>query len=228
MTEQAIADRALVVLSGGQDSATCLAIAQHQHDEINTLSFMYGQKHSKELFYAKQLSEIAGSKDHKVLVVNQFKEIAQSSLLNHETPIDVPHINNEELPASFVPGRNFIFLGYAAIYAYTLGIHDIYTGVCQADFSGYPDCRSDTIDSIEKSLSLALDTHIKIHAPLMDMTKAEIVVTMYDLGKLDWYGATWTCYEGGTYPCGECPSCKLRAKGFAEAGLEDPFLVEEE
>lgn len=222
----------LVVLSGGQDSATCLAMAMEYGRPIHTVSFAYGQKHSVELNCAEFLSSKAGA-IHHIVPIDSFERVAVSSLI-HDGEINQPHPINNKLPASFVPGRNLIFLTLAAALAYGLGIREIWTGVCETDFSGYPDCREETIRSLRKTINLGFgmyddlewneDNLFKIVTPLMRMTKAETVKMMDQLGKLDWYRNTHTCYNGKYPPCGECPACKLRAKGFEQGGIKDPLV----
>lgn len=220
-------EAALIVLSGGQDSATCLALAKWQgFDPLYTISFDYGQRHRIELECAEKLAKRAGA-IHKVVPINTFEHIAVSRLLEKESDISEAHPIDGDLPASFVPGRNLIFLTFAAAYAYGLGIRKIFTGVCETDFSGYPDCRKQTIDALELAinLGLGLDQYIKIETPLMHITKAETIKKMQTYRCLDWYEDTHTCYNGQRPPCGKCPACKLREKGFEEAGVYDPLIT---
>jgi len=214
----------LVLLSGGQDSATCLALVFSQGMGITTVSFDYGQRHKVELEMAEKLSGLANAKAHYVLKVPTFTQLDSSALVNSVEEISTSHKINSSLPASFVPGRNYIFLGFAAALAYKLGINLIYTGVCQTDYSGYPDCRHQTILSIQDALRKSMDFDILvIRTPLMYKTKKETVLLMKDFSKLDWYRHTNTCYEGKRPACGICPACHLRIKGFKEAGIKDPL-----
>ena len=213
----------LVVLSGGQDSCTCLAWACARFDYIYTISFDYGQRHKVELECASKLSLLAHAKEHFEIPVFSLSYLGGSALVGGGD-ISSSHTINHDLPASFVPGRNYLFLGIAAAKAYHIGVQDLVTGVCQTDFSGYPDCRDTTIKSIQVSLNLALDSPIYIHTPLMWKTKAETVLMMQELDHLDWYKNTHTCYEGKKSPCLLCPACKLRAKGFKAAHIEDPLI----
>ena len=217
-------NKALIVLSGGQDSATCLALATTLHEEIYTISFDYGQRHKIELDCASELSFMAAAKQHFEVPISSLKYLGNSNLLNNTGDVNDSHDSNKNLPSSFVPGRNYIFLGLAAAKAFQLGIKDIYTGVCETDFSGYPDCRKNTINAIELSLSLAMDFDFKIHTPLMYKTKKETVLMMQELGKLDWYKFTHTCYNGENPPCMNCPACKIRQRGFEEANIIDPLI----
>ena len=217
----------LILLSGGQDSATCLAEACSEYDSVHTISFDYGQRHHRELECSKTLSNLAGVTSHTELKVSSLQLLGGSALIGDEGAINQSHPMNESVPASFVPGRNYIFLGLAAAKAYQLGIDHLITGVCQTDFSGYADCRDNSIKAIQVALSNCLSKDIYIHTPLMWKTKAETVLLMKNLGKLDWYQHTHTCYEGMYPPCRKCPACLLRAKGFREAGIEDPIFTKQ-
>lgn len=216
-------NKALVVFSGGQDSTTCLAWALERFDEVRTLTFDYGQRHRVEISQAAKVAKLAGV-NHEVMNIDLFKKMSENAL-THEREIDPG--DNKTLPSTFVPGRNLIFLSLACIKAFQLGISDVVTGVCQTDYSGYPDCRNDFIQSLQKSCSLALDTPMDVHTPLMFLTKAETVGMIHDLGKLDWLRESHTCYEGQRPACGTCPACKLRLKGFQETGFEDPLRYQD-
>ena len=135
----------------------------------------------------------------------------------------IVHTDNE-LPSTFVPGRNALFLTVAAMVAHQKKINVIYTGVCQTDYSGYPDCREDFIESQMTTINLAMASNITIETPLMHLTKADTVRLMHELGCLDWYAHTHTCYEGAVPACGQCPACKLRLKGFKDTKIKDPLL----
>ena len=214
---------AIVLLSGGQDSATCLAVASSTHSKIHCIAFNYNQRHIIELDYAKKLADHANA-TFQVIDARFLSQLSQSAMLNNSQ-----EIRHEEgqLPTTFVPGRNAFFLTIASAIAYEYKASVIYTGVCQTDYSGYPDCRNDFIESQEQTLSLAMDRPIKIETPLMVLTKSETVQLMQNLGKLSWYESTHTCYEGQRPACGQCPSCKLRLKGFSEAGISDPLKYEQ-
>lgn len=211
--------QALVVFSGGQDSTTCLAWALKNYDKVFALSFDYGQRHKVELDQAKKIC-LSHNIDHEIIPLDIFSNLSKNAL-THDLHIDPGDEN--QLPSTFVPGRNQIFLSIACIKAYQLGIKDVVTGVCQTDYSGYPDCRDEFIQSLAKTSSLAMDTPFTIHTPLMWKTKAETVLMMQDLGKLEWLKDSHTCYEGLRPACGKCPACLLRIKGFQEAGLKDPL-----
>ena len=219
-------EKAVVILSGGQDSVTCLAWAINKYgkENVETLSFDYGQRHKIELDVAKTVSEIAGVKN-TILPINTFKEIGNSALLE-EGDISANHNTDRNLPASFVPGRNLIFLTFTAAFAFKKNIKNIITGVCQTDFSGYFDCRNNTIKATNLSINLGMGYDFNIETPLMWLTKAETVELMNRLGKIEWLKHSHTCYEGKRPACGICPSCKLRIKGFQEAGVTDPIEYE--
>ncbi|MCK4501229.1 7-cyano-7-deazaguanine synthase QueC [Candidatus Babeliales bacterium] len=219
---------ALVVLSGGQDSATCAAWAHLNFKRVEFLTFNYGQRHVKEIDCAKKIAALFGGK-HTILDVPALMGNDTSGLTNKD--IDLNEIDERSgLPKSFVPGRNLIFLTQAAAIAISAGISNLVTGVCQTDFSGYPDCRHETILALEKAIylgneNLVRDEGFKIHTPLMYLTKEQTVKLAKTL-PLAWEALkeSWTCYEGGEKPCGVCPACELRIKGFKEAGEVDPAL----
>lgn len=218
-------DKVLVLLSGGQDSATCLAFAKENYKQVWTIAFNYNQRHYRELLASNLLSIMMDSEKHFVVNATAINQVATSALTQTEGDISASHEVNPELPSSFVPGRNLIFLSLAAAKAYGLGIKTLMTGVCQTDFSGYPDCRQEFITSAMKTITLALDSPITIEAPLMYVTKAETVKLMAEIGKLELYKYTHTCYEGQWPPCGKCPACELREKGFKQAGFIDPLTM---
>jgi 7-cyano-7-deazaguanine synthase len=214
--------RALVVLSGGQDSTTCLywAIDRFGQGNVTALTFDYGQRHRIELDCARNIAAKVGVPQFE-LPIDTFAALGGNSLA--DTDIDVVDGADGDLPNTFVPGRNLIFLTFAAAYAWQHGINDIVTGVAQTDYSGYPDCRQETIDSLSGTLRLGLDQAFTIHTPLMNLSKKETVLLATKLGAIEAMSLTHTCYEGQRPPCGQCPACVLRAKGFAEAGIEDPL-----
>lgn len=212
----------LILLSGGQDSTTSLYWAKNRFKEVTALFIDYRQRHRIEKESAIKVAHLA-STPIRVINTDIISDIGDSSLV---TAGDISNLHRTgKLPASFVPGRNLLFLTIAAMYAYKHNIHNIVTGVCQTDYSGYPDCRDITIKSMQISLSLAMEYDFIIHTPLMWKTKQETVKMAMSLpgcrSALAW---THTCYEGKVPPCGECPACKLRAKGFEEAGVKDPLI----
>jgi|SRR5690606_19893575 7-cyano-7-deazaguanine synthase len=213
---------AVVLFSGGQDSTTSLFWAKREFDHIEAVGFDYGQKHVVELEQARLIARNAGV-EFKVFDITGT--LQGSALTEHSADVNAPHSENPDLPASFVPARNALFLTIAAGYAYTRGIRDLVAGVCQTDYSGYPDCRREFIDSMERSLSLALDTQIVIHTPLMYLTKAETWKLANDLGVLeiirrdthtDYNGDRSTFNEWG-YGKLDNPASILRARGYEEA-----------
>jgi len=227
-------DCAIVIFSGGQDSTTCLLWALRNFGQIQAISFNYKQRHNIELECAKNIIELINSGnfipqnskskeihiDHIIIDISFLSEILQTSIIqDSEIQID----ETSGLPTTFVPGRNILFITIAAAYAYQHKIRHIVAGVCQVDYSGYPDCRDATIKSLQATLKLGMEYDIIIHTPLMRKTKAETIKLMQKLGGLELYKYTHTCYKGERPACGECPACELRLKGFKEAGLEDPL-----
>jgi 7-cyano-7-deazaguanine synthase len=222
---------AVVLLSGGVDSTTCLAIAKADGFVPYALSFRYGQRHTIELDAARRVATALGAAGHVVIDID-LRQFGGSALT---AEIDVPKDRDEalmaaEIPITYVPARNTVFLSFALAWAEVLGAEDIYIGVNAIDYSGYPDCRPEYIRAYETMANLATRAgvegrqHLTIRTPLIDLTKAEIIRRGLALG-VD-FGLTLSCYDpapDGT-PCGRCDSCRLRAKGFAEAGVNDPAL----
>lgn len=213
-------NKAVVVLSGGQDSTTCLYWALRQFGDVEALTFDYGQRNRIELDCAAQVAKHAGVV-HTTLPIDTFAAMGGNALTDSE--IAVEEAPGSGLPNTFVPGRNLIFLTFAAAFAWQRDMADLVTGVAQTDYSGYPDCRRGTIDAVEQSLTLGLERTIRIHTPLMNLTKKETVELARDLGAIDAMALTHTCYNGQRPPCGTCPACQLRARGFLEAGIADPL-----
>jgi 7-cyano-7-deazaguanine synthase len=218
--------RALVVLSGGQDSTTCLywAIDKFGPGTVDTITFDYGQRHRIELECAAAVAQFANV-PNRVLPINTFEALGGNALTDEIDALVGQVDTQTNLPNTFVPGRNIVFLTFAAAYAWQNDIDNLVTGVAQTDYSGYPDCRQETIDALESTLRLGLESTVAIHTPLMHLSKKETVLLAKDLGAIEAMGLTHTCYEGKRPPCEECPACRLRAKGFDEAGIEDPLLV---
>lgn len=222
--------RAVVLLSGGQDSTTCLAWAKTMFDEVHAVSVHYGQRHASELDAARTIAHLAAVKSHHVFDGQLLAQLGDSALVRPDQEIkgdggradaQAPH----GLPTSFVPARNLFFLTIVSALAVKLDAKDIVTGVCQTDFSGYPDCRREFVDAFEKCATLAMPSSagpLRVHTPLMYMTKAETVLLAQRLGCLSWLKESVTCYNGKRPGCGDCPACDLRAKGFKEAGFVDP------
>jgi len=219
--------RAVVLLSGGLDSATALAIAIERGFSCYALSFDYGQRHRIELELAHRQAVLQQAERHLVLAID-LRQFGGSALTDD---LDVPKHAHEptSIPITYVPARNTVFLSLALAWAETLGAHDIFIGVNALDYSGYPDCRPEFIAAFETAANLGTKAGVegdrfRIRTPLIVMTKAEIIREGIRLG-VD-YGATSSCYdpEPSGRPCGACDSCLLRARGFAEAGYEDPLL----
>jgi 7-cyano-7-deazaguanine synthase len=221
---------AVILLSGGIDSATVAAIAKQDGFELHTLSFHYGQRHERELESARKVGEFLEAKTRKVIRFD-LRTIGGSALTGD---IAVPKGRSETeisrgIPATYVPARNTIFLSFGLALAERIGCADIFFGANQLDYSGYPDCREEYIRAFETMANLATKagvegrSQLKIHTPLLHMTKAKIITTGTKLG-LD-YGLTWSCYDpvGDGLACGQCDSCQLRLKGFKEAGHMDPI-----
>ena len=213
-------DRAVVLLSGGQDSTTCLALAIKEMgaENITALAFDYGQRHRIELESAHAITEACGVK----LVVIQAPGLRGSSLTDHDRELVAG--GHGDLPATFVPGRNLVFLALALGVAVEREAGVIVTGICQTDYSGYPDCREAFRRSAQDALSHAVDAEVRILAPLMWLTKAESVTLAVDAGALPLLALSHTCYQGMSPACGACPACRIRLRGFQEAGVEDPIL----
>jgi 7-cyano-7-deazaguanine synthase len=217
--------RAVVLLSGGLDSATVLAIARSEGYDCYTLSFDYGQRHRAELNASAKLSEKMGAISHKVIDIN-LRSIGGSALTDDD--IDVPHEHQHDvIPVTYVPARNTVFLSIALGWAEVLEAEAIFVGVNAVDYSGYPDCRPEYIDAYEKMANLATKRGVEgqplsINTPLIHLTKADIIKKGVALG-VD-YGLTVSCYEANKdgQACGQCDSCHFRKQGFAEAGIEDP------
>jgi 7-cyano-7-deazaguanine synthase len=213
---------ALVVFSGGQDSSTCLLWALKNFAKVTALTFDYGQRHRVEITQARAISAKLGVV-HEIVKLDFFSQLAPNALTDPGIAVAADG-GMANLPSTFVPGRNAIFLSVAASRAIALGISDIVTGLCQSDYSGYPDCRENFLKSICESMSLALDTKIEMHAPLMHLSKKEAFQFAFDLGGLDLViKESQTCYEGDRehlhewgYGCGRCPACLLRENGFKE------------
>ncbi|WP_432695420.1 7-cyano-7-deazaguanine synthase QueC [Marinobacterium sp. YM272] len=218
--------RAVVLLSGGLDSATALAIAKSQGYSCHVLSFDYGQRSLTELNAAREIAASVGVTEHRVLRLN-LEDFGGSALTDKS--IDVPDGETEGIPVTYVPARNTVFLSLALGWAEVLNAEAIFIGVNAVDYSGYPDCRPEFIDAFEKMANLATRNGvngdlIKIETPLIDLTKAQIIEKGMQLG-ID-YSKTLSCYQADDQgrACGQCDSCRLRAKGFEDAGVADPTI----
>ena len=220
--------KAVVLLSGGLDSSTVLAIALEMGYEVHALSFDYGQRHSRELESAKKIAKYFNV-PHKIIKID-LRQIGGSALTDN---IEVPERNvdeiEKEIPITYVPARNTILLSLALGYAEVIDADAIFYGANAIDYSGYPDCRPEYVEAFERVANLGTKRGvegkpIKIIAPIIHMTKAEIIKKGMELGVP--YELTWSCYKGGKKACGKCDSCLLRLKGFMEAGYEDPLEYE--
>ena len=220
--------KTVVLLSGGLDSTTCLAIAQKQKFEVFALTVNYGQRHIFELDSAKNIVEIFNVKSHSIIDIN-LAQFGGSALTDDiEVPKDRTELDNNDIPVTYVPARNTVFLSLALAWAETIEAYDIFLGVNALDYSGYPDCRPEYITAFEQTANLATKAGVsgksfKIHTPLINMTKADIIKKGIELN-VD-YGTTCSCYDpfkNGS-PCGHCDACLLRLKGFKEAFINDPL-----
>ncbi len=223
--------KAVCLISGGLDSTVAAAYAKSRGYEIYALTIIYGQKHEKEIESAKKIAKHLGAKEHKIIEV-PLNKIGGSALTDKDIEIPErrgPEEIGEEIPPTYVPGRNIIFISIAASYAEVIGAEAIFLGVNAIDYSGYPDCRPEFIQAMEEAIRLGMKTGvegrpIKIETPLIKLTKAEIVKLGHELGAP--LHLTWSCYRGGEKACGKCDSCILRLKGFLEAGIPDPIEYE--
>lgn len=231
MTTDTGKPRAVVLLSGGLDSATTAAIARAAGYELYTLAFDYGQRHRRELLAARDVAVALGATDHRVMSFN-LRVFGGSALTD---TIAVPHGRSlsemsDTIPVTYVPGRNLIFLSFATAFAEVCGADAIFLGINQMDYSGYPDCRGEFLTAFTAAANLATKAgtqdgrRLTISAPLINDSKGDIVRRGLALSVP--FELTWSCYEGGERACGACDSCLLRLKGFAEAGVTDPIPYE--
>jgi 7-cyano-7-deazaguanine synthase len=200
-----IADKCLVLLSGGQDTATCLAWAKKEFQEVYAITFDYSQPHFHELECAQQLAMVASIKKHEIILLPNLFEITNNPVI--------------------IPNRNMIFLTISAAYAMSYNISHLVAGMGQVDYSNYSDCRDSSVRAVQVALQLNCDIPIFIHTPLMWKSKAETIQMLQELDCMEWLEFTHTCYQNKRPPCGECDACILRAKGFEEAGVNDPIIV---
>ncbi|MCE4955886.1 7-cyano-7-deazaguanine synthase QueC [Macrococcoides caseolyticum] len=204
-------NKALVVFSGGQDSTTCLFWALKRYKDVEVVTFNYGQRHALEIEIAKTIAQDLGVKHH-ILDMSLLSQLSPNAL----TQADIEITHTGDVPNTFVPARNLLFMSFAAALAYQIEAKHIITGVCETDFSGYPDCRDNFIKSLNVTINLSMDMNFEIHTPLMWLDKKETWALADALGRLDYIRQnTLTCYEGiPADGCGECPSCLLRNKGL--------------
>jgi len=225
--------KAVIILSGGLDSTTCMGIAAERGFELYPLTFDYGQKHRMEIENARKVARFYGAQDrHKIISLGFLREFGGSALTDdaievpHESDLDHSMSHSLEIPVTYVPGRNLLFLSIATSYAEVTGAEAIYIGVNALDYSGYPDCRPEFIDKFAEVIAIATKVgvegkHTQIAVPLIHWSKADIIREGTRLEVP--YQLTTSCYNGCAEACGECDSCRLRLKGFAEAGIKDPI-----
>jgi 7-cyano-7-deazaguanine synthase len=227
--------KAIVLLSGGIDSTTVMAMVRSEGYEIFSLSFQYGQRHAAELNASQKVARAFGAKEHRVVSID-LKSIGGSALTDARAAVPKGRSQKQmqgKIPVTYVPARNTIFLSYALAWAEVLGACHIFIGVNAVDYSGYPDCRPEYIEAFQKMANLATKAgvegagKIRILAPLIDLNKAQIIQRGYELG-ID-YGITHSCYDPSAdgNACGQCDSCVIRRKGFREAGVSDPTRYRE-
>lgn len=220
--------RAVVLLSGGLDSATCTAIAKQSGYQIHAITFDYGSKHNKEIESAKRIAAHYKVNEHMIFPL-AMDRIGGSALLDENA--DIPQTEtNDTIPTTYVPARNTVFLAIGLSYAESIDAEAIFIGANAIDYSGYPDCRPEYIKAFQQVSNLGTKKGvdgkpIEIVAPLVNLSKAEIINEGMRLGVP--YDATWTCYAGGEKACGKCDACSFRLKGFKEAGLVDPIQYED-
>lgn len=219
--------KAVVLLSGGLDSSVAIHLAKSEGFEVYALSFDYGQKHNKELECAKATALKVGVVAHNIVTL-QLNLWGGSSLTDSMMEVEDGDVTRTDIPMTYVPARNMVFLSVAASFAEAIGAQDIFIGVSEVDYSGYVDCREEFIRSMEQTINLGTvmgaeqGRRITIHTPFINKTKAEEILLGEQLN-VDW-SLTWSCYRGGSKPCGTCDSCLLRAKAFKEAGVVDSAL----
>jgi 7-cyano-7-deazaguanine synthase len=218
-------NRAVILLSGGLDSSTAAWLADSSGFELFALSFDYGQRHRRELDAAQQVADRLGVRQHQIVRLNLGDWGGSSLTGDGEIPTEP---SGDEIPSTWVPARNHIFLAIASGYAEVVGARAMYIGVSEVDYSGYPDCRGEFIAAYQRAADLASKQFVEdgisipVLAPFLHLPKSGVVRLGLTLG-VD-YGLTWSCYQGGEKPCGVCDSCRLRAAAFAEAGVADPLL----
>jgi len=227
--------KAVCLLSGGLDSTTTVFYAKNKGYEIYALTFSYGQRHSKEVEQAEKVAKYLGVKEHKIININFLKELTKGVSALTDEKIEIPEERKIEdmeknIPVTYVPFRNTIFLSIATSYAESINANSIFIGANSLDYSGYPDCRPEYFKAMEEVIKLGTkigvtnEKEIKIEIPLLMKTKSEIIKLAKELNVP--LGLTWSCYKGGKKACGKCDSCLLRLKGFKEAGIKDPIEYE--
>lgn len=217
--------KAVVVLSGGLDSTTCMGIAAKEGYELYALTFNYGQRHQVELLSAQRVAERYHVKEHRIVTLDFLRDLGGSALTDNDLAVPTAGLT-KDIPITYVPGRNLLFLSIASSYAEVLDADAIFIGVNALDYSGYPDCRPQFIESVQTAIERGTKKGVEgsptlVKTPLLHWTKAQIIKTGMELSVP--YELTTSCYQGGEEACGECDSCRLRLKGFAEAGYTDPI-----
>ena len=224
-------EKAVVLLSGGLDSTVCMAVAKARGLDLYPISFNYHQRHSIELDGAKQVADFFGVRKHLIIDTN-MNDIGGSALTDQTIAVPEGNPERDDIPVTYVPARNLIFLSYALGYAEVVGASYIYIGVNAVDYSGYPDCRPEFIEKFQNladfatKATVAEHKKIKIETPLQELSKKDIVLLGTKLGAPLQF--THSCYKGGEKACGVCDSCRLRLRGFAEAGVADPIAYEKQ
>ncbi|WP_078555535.1 7-cyano-7-deazaguanine synthase QueC [Bacillus alkalicellulosilyticus] len=222
--------KAVIVLSGGLDSTTCMGIAKEKGYELYPITFHYGQKHNIEVQQAQKVSQFYNTKDHRIVDIGFLQQIGGSALTDSSIPVPTDmEYEADSIPSTYVPARNMIFLALASAYAEVIGAEAIYIGVSAVDYSGYPDCRPEFITSMTETVNLATKQGVtggslSIETPLIHLTKKETIEEGLRLQVP--YHLTTSCYNGGETACGKCDSCLLRIKGFKEANGKDPIAYE--
>jgi 7-cyano-7-deazaguanine synthase len=219
--------KAVIVLSGGLDSTTCMGIAKAEGYDLYPITFHYGQRHNREVEQAIEVGKHYEVTDHRIVDLTFLKDIGGSALTDEK--LEVPTEADEGIPVTYVPARNMIFLALASAYAEVIGATAVYTGVSAVDYSGYPDCRPEFIHSMEETINLATKAgvtgkNILVKTPLINLSKKETIEEGLSLNVP--YELTTSCYNGKEKACGKCDSCLLRLKGFKEASSADPIPYE--
>lgn len=222
--------KGVILLSGGIDSSTVLAMAADMGYDPHCLTILYGQRHEKEVESARKVAISLGAKEHRIITLPDGMFSGSSLTFDSEVPVNNDLDDDTGIPSTYVPARNLVFLSIAVSYAESIDADAVFIGVTEIDYSGYPDCRPEFIEAFTRAETLATKrgvegNPIQIITPIIRMSKGEIVREGLRLG-LD-YGLTWSCYKGGEKACGICDTCRYRLKGFKEAGIEDPIKYEE-
>ncbi len=222
--------KAVVLLSGGLDSSTVLAMAKKEGFQLYALTILYGQRHDREIKSAEDIAGSVGVEEHRIMKLPNGLFSGSSLTYDSDVPTDRIVSEMEGIPNTYVPARNLVFLSMAVSWAEAIDADAVFIGVTAMDYSGYPDCRLEFIEAFDKAQSLAtkrgvLGKPIDIRTPIIDMSKADIIRKGIDLG-ID-YGLTWSCYTGGEKACGRCDTCLFRSNGFKEVGMDDPLEYEE-